>query len=361
MHSIGAQKAKYPYRPKRLLASPPEYFDITISGGSSSNTASLNWKVDPDRSFIVPNGVRATAGSSTALNDVNAYGQLTAAGTVTATRGTSTSGVDIHVCGTVIHGTPEFIVRVQRGTILLGSGQTSNTASISQVDFGASIAIWQGQSGGPTGNNYNSGFADVDLTNSTTVTATRNTSGNTLTVAFVVITFTPKVAKAIQKVANTSTAGVTSETSTLSPTLETISENITFTGGQSTGSTSSQNALWRAELTNTSTVTFTRTSTSGTTRTRRLTLVALQRYIFKSIQRGTIAMGASASATASVSRVEPNQSVVAWLHQSTADGTGVFQNFYCTVKLTDPTTVTADRGTGSSNSTVVSYELWEFW
>ena len=80
----------------------------------------------------------------------------------------------------------------QTGTISLGNGVSSNTATITSVDTTKSFVIFQGEtySSGVSTDQNGPHLAKLVLTDSTTVTANRATSNTfTVTVAFAVITF----------------------------------------------------------------------------------------------------------------------------------------------------------------------------
>lgn len=108
-------------------------------------------------------------------------------------------------------GAVSLVASVQRGTVTISSG-TSNTATITAVDTSRTLLYH-------LGTNYNAaavqddiGFLRVALTNSTTVTASRNTSSANVGVAsFEVVEYLPGVFKSIQRgtVVAGSTASIT--------------------------------------------------------------------------------------------------------------------------------------------------------
>jgi hypothetical protein len=74
---------------------------------------------------------------------------------------------------------------IQRGTIVIGSGTVTNTATISAVNTASAVVRMVGAhiDNGGSGD----GFAYLVLTNSTTITATRTTGNGNLTVEYVVV------------------------------------------------------------------------------------------------------------------------------------------------------------------------------
>jgi len=78
----------------------------------------------------------------------------------------------------------------------------------------------------------------------------------------------------------------------------------------------------------------------------------------RSVQRGTINITSAASATATISAVNTDNSVIRYLSFSNG---GISQNdVYPTLQLTNSTTVTATRYNTSANSTQVVYEVTEY-
>lgn len=88
---------------------------------------------------------------------------------------------------------PSSVVKsVQYGTVTLADSTNSATATISSVDTSKAVVHFLGFT--TTSNfadNQRRIFSDVTLTNSTTVTATRNnsTASNAVTVRFVVVEY----------------------------------------------------------------------------------------------------------------------------------------------------------------------------
>ena len=79
----------------------------------------------------------------------------------------------------------------------------------------------------------------------------------------------------------------------------------------------------------------------------------------KSIQRGTISISNALSATATITSVNTNKSMVSFLG-FTETSTLTDNRGAAYIVLTNATTVTANRLT-SSNTTTVSYEVIEFY
>ena len=153
------------------------------------------------------------------------------------------------------------IKSVQAGVITIADTQTTGTATVVAVVLNNSILIHLGQLS-PALSTPDSALARVELTNTTTVTATRAANVNPLPVSFVLLEFLPGVIKSRQ-------TGTISLTSVASATATITGVNITKTAlfwlGYSTNRASLNNAdLWHPDLVLTNTTTITASVGSGT-------------------------------------------------------------------------------------------------
>ena len=79
----------------------------------------------------------------------------------------------------------------------------------------------------------------------------------------------------------------------------------------------------------------------------------------KSIQRGTITLSSTLTATATISSVNVNKSMLNFL--GCVDGTTSTTNSgFARIELTNATTITATRNTSTFGASVVAYEVIEF-
>lgn len=153
---------------------------------------------------------------------------------------------------------------VEYGTIVLSSVQTSNTATISSVDTTRATVMFLGASnddGNPP--RLNTEVPRLALTNATTVTATRNLANAvTLTVGFVVVSFTAPTQLQTGSIVIASGAATNTATITSVDTTRTI----LFWLGQETSETAlGTSAFARIALTNATTITATRVGTGAST------------------------------------------------------------------------------------------------
>ncbi len=153
-----------------------------------------------------------------------------------------------------------FVKTIQRGTIIIASGNVSNTGTITSVDVNNARSKYLGNNDAGA-DSQPSLLARVALTNGTTVTAFVNTAPtNNLTVAFEIVEYFPGVIKSVQRGSITITGGTGTNTATIT-TVNTLKSELTYLG-TTIGSTGADVA-WLA-LTNATTVTATNKAGSST-------------------------------------------------------------------------------------------------
>lgn len=150
------------------------------------------------------------------------------------------------------------ITRIQRGTISIAAGATSNTATLtSAVDITRTRLVYLGMVGGADAT-VAPVACRVALTDSVTVTATVNTTsaGAARVVGFEVIEYAPGVIRAIRRGTIATTASATgTDTITAVNVDKSTLDNLGFTTDGA--STSPASAQVRVDLTNATTVTVT--------------------------------------------------------------------------------------------------------
>ena len=149
-----------------------------------------------------------------------------------------------------------LIRSIQRATITIAGGSTSNTATITSVDVTNSVLRYLGTEIAGADTTPDIVACRVAFTNATTITATVNTvgAGNRI-VSFEVIEYWPGVLRSVQRGtvtttgSSTGTATITSVTTTKA-TLDFLGFTTTYAGGTLVG-----HALADVVLTNATTVT----------------------------------------------------------------------------------------------------------
>lgn len=167
-----------------VLNSSTQNFALTSTGTATTQTIT---SVTTSQAMIVWGGFSSSNASAT--QDKSPWATLTNGTTVTTNVHTASSFPT--TCFTVVEFKASDIKSVNRGSINIGSGASSATATISSVNTGKCIANWLGQTNSSTSNNTLAhSFNTLVLTNATTVTAARNTTDtNTDTVGWETIEF----------------------------------------------------------------------------------------------------------------------------------------------------------------------------
>lgn len=328
---------------------------VTIGASSASGTATIT-SVTTANAILLWNGETTSNASTSLYSGVSATIALTNATTVTATRGNLIADT-VTVSFTVI----EFasgVNSIQSGSITIAAGGTSNTATISAVGANAFV-LWLGASNVGGGLLYSNIGTSVVLTNSTTVTANCQTglASNTI-VGYMVVDLDSTIVTSVQQRALTGTAAAGSETDTI--TSVTTGNTLLFYNGtvRLSGAVDVDFFSWTQVLTNATTVTFTRTNTASTiSRTHYYTVVQFAAGALNgNVQRGTIALSAQTSNTATISSVTTTKSFVNW--GAFLSATGNADVVQPALTLTNGTTVTAS--VNSAGSPTVSYEVIQF-
>lgn len=152
---------------------------LTVANGQGSDTVTIN-EVDMGRTILYHNGQKGSNGVNGELMVV-----FTNSTTITATRFGSYTG-DAIIKLTVLEFGTGVVNSVQRGTITMSSPQLTNTASINEVDTSKCIVSYLRCN---TNGIISCQTCNVELTNSTTVTANRGAVNGSTNVSFEVLEF----------------------------------------------------------------------------------------------------------------------------------------------------------------------------
>ncbi len=250
-----------------------------------------------------------------------------------------------------------YVNSVQQVSITIAGGSTTGTATISAVGSQAFI-VRQGQTETNSAIAYTTGVARVTLTNSTTVTATRNSSDatKTITVNCAVVDATTNLVTSVQfgTVAVAGTSGTATITS-----VDTTKAAVFFLGMSTTLSTNLNRVMGNVVLTNATTVTGNLGST-GTTTTLGFCVVVFAAGALQSAVQPFNATSTSSSTaeTITVSSVTANNTMVAY------GGTAIASSTYASMlqwgTLTNGTTYTLTRNSSSGSSHAPSITVIEF-
>lgn len=153
-------------------------------------------------------------------------------------------------------GRRSLIKSIQRGTVAVASAALTGTATITAVDLSNSVLVYGGQQTDNSIDTWHRACARIELTNATTITATRFEVGEIQTVTYEVIEFWPGVIKSVQRGTITMTA-VNNATATITA-VNTSKSMLGYLGYSQENPSTASTIMTRLTLTNSTTVTANR-------------------------------------------------------------------------------------------------------
>lgn len=251
------------------------------------------------------------------------------------------------------------ITRIQKVSIGIASGSTSNTATITSVNTANTLIIFNGnQTSQATATNINSCVARVTLTDATTVTATRGASNtDTVTIRCTVIEFSTGV-NSIQYGTVSIAAASTSGTATISS----VGSNafIHWLGSSITTASSSYSNSQAI-------LSFSGTTVTATTGSAFADMVIgfvvcdLSTSILDSVNKYTLTdTSTNSSYTKTVTSIDPTQSIIIRAGENNANAGAAATNTAHTLDLTNSTTVTATRNGTNGSTRTINFWVVEF-
>lgn len=249
-----------------------------------------------------------------------------------------------------------IISSIQQVEITIADTDTTGTATISTVDTSRTAVFFSyGNAGGArqadTTTNVDLVCCRVSLTNATTVTATRGSSGEGVAKVLIctVVEFTDAAVDSVQQGTVTLTDTNTSNTATISSV--TTSRSVVLYNGVSVSADVFEGASSTyVALTNATTVTVTRGIGNATshTLTTGYTVIQFASGVVDSVHPFAITVVSAASATATISSVDTTRTVTFAGGMATDNGRVSADEEMCYCALTNATTVTATRINNSS-------------
>jgi hypothetical protein len=239
-----------------------------------------------------------------------------------------------------------FIDSIEEIEITLAGGSTTGTATITSVDTSRTVILFNGWR-----SNINSDLTQLlcylQLTNSTTVTATRNTGTNAAIVRATVVQFKSTAVSSVQY-GTISMGTSTSATATITS-VNTARSIAFYLGNMANNTATSDRDLCDVTLTNATTVTASRGDAFTNTATVGFVVVEFQAAYVDSVQQVSITIAAgSTSNTASISSIDTSRSVLVFKGNTMTDAQNA-NTALARVSLTNATTVTATRNTSSAS------------
>lgn len=325
-----------------------QQFSITI--GSSAVTGAVSINPVGSGAFILRGG--EISPETVGVGAGCAYLSLPNSSTILATRNSiGTAGYTVTGC--IVDGdTTNLIKSVQYGTISLGAGSPSGTASINPVTNNNTALHYLGKKTSVI--NETLPFGDFILSLSgTTVTATGTSSTGTRVVGFEVIEFQGSVLnQSVQNVSAITTGSVTSYSSSINSVN--TNNTILIHGGANVATVTSNLAQAKqyASLANSTTVTVNVNTASANKKTFNCSVVEFVPGILtQNVQRGTTQLSGTSNNTSTITSSPTSQSAVLWLDNITGTTTGVLNQAFGDVVLTNPTTITVSKNSAISNIT----------
>lgn len=253
------------------------------------------------------------------------------------------------------------IKSIQQVAITIGTGATSNTATISAVDTSKSVIIWNGFNTDHTGSSAAEVFTRIALTNATTVTASRNTSSGSFSVIVraTVVEFTSSMVNSVQAGTIAFNTSQTSNTATITS-VNTSYATVLWLGAITDYTSNSANTvLSSVQLTNATTVTANRNTAGGTNMTVGYMVVEFQAAVIQSIQPRAVTLATNAtSSTDTISSVSTGNTLL--LHNGSTAVSANWANAFYYTSLAGSTSVTLARTGTSSTSRTIYYTVLEF-
>ena len=338
--------------------------EITIGSASTSNTATLSTAVNTSNSLVLYQGMR-TAGTSNTPDKQYARLDLTDGSTVTAYTNTADGSNTRIVRYAVVEFYPGIVKSIQKGTNTIAAGSTSQTTTVSSVTTANSFVAWNGA----TTNNTDATYArDLEcntaiavLTNSTTLTFSRQFSRGDLVTAYTLVEFNPGIVNSIQQIDNT-ILGATGQTDT---TITAVGSTAWMVwGGWRVNNAVLVEATDRIPYcyrTSTTNVRCQRANTSTSVQSRSTpTIIDFKSYLVNSQQSAQTGItSTNSSANATITSVNTSKSALSWLGFSNSGGVASPADHSPTAKINSATQVTIERGGTGSNTTTNSWEVLE--
>lgn len=264
-----------------------------------------------------------------------------------------------------------IISSIQQVEFTIASAATTGTATITSVDTSRSVVFFSnGVFGGlrqtDTANTPDVTMARIELTNATTVTATRNTADTfAITVICTVVEYTADAIDSVQQGTVQITGANLTNTATITS-VNTSRSVVLYNGATSDNTASARQAVaWQElSLTNATTVTGTRGNAGSAPQTSDANFVVIEfaSGVIDSAQEFSITItdGVSTVNTATISSVDTSRSMIfpggiTNSAVSLSPSPGVLR-----ATLTNATTVTATRNTATGDDPVVAGTVVEF-
>lgn len=247
-----------------------------------------------------------------------------------------------------VGGSSFFVQSVQEVEITFSAGSTTGTGTITSVDTTRSIVLLNGWRSA-TNTDLTQLLCHLQLTNATTVTATRNTGTNASIVRATVIQFKASAVSSVQQ--GTISLGTTTSATATITSVDTARSVAVFLGALENHTAASDRAFCAITLTDATTVTANRQDAFTNTATVGYVVIEFASGVVSSVEKVSITIAAGATSnTATITSVDTARSVLFFGGNTLPDAQNA--EISCTrVALTNSTTVTANRNTLHATTT----------
>ena len=328
--------------------------EITIAAGASSGTATIA-SVNTNKSHVVFCGFRS-AETSLATSEDYVRISLTDATTVTA-QTNSANASNSRIAGyEVWEWVGEAITSINSGTITLGS-VLSNTATIPSVDTDYSFVFHLGHNHTVSNGNFNYNQARIEITDATTITATKSdTNFPSLVVGYVAVESNSDYVASVQQFAITIAESTTVTNQTITAVDDTTS--MVIYQGMCVALFAVQDPTRLPYVFRTSTTNL-RAQRAGSSAARTIANATVVEFVSGKVTARAAAQTTIASGAASANATIANAGTAilspggfsSSANVSTVDGP------YTTVKLNSTTQVTVTRGGTPANAPITAWEV----
>jgi hypothetical protein len=328
---------------------------ITIASGSTTGTASVTAPTGTGILLYQGNSTSATTSMAQSLVRLSISGT-----TVTATRNTSSTNT-CTVNFAYIDADPTNLVNsVQYGSIAITSG-TSNTATISSVTTGNSVVALLGFTAANATFDWELNSPILTLTSATVVTAAVGALSTNCTANFVVIEFK---GSALNQSTQFFSKAWTNSTLTTTQTITSVNVNnsmLIYSGSHNGNTATSAIDQQYVTLTNATTVTIASgVANSDAIKCNFWVVEFVAGVLSQNAQRGTIALSAVTSNTATITSATTTQTLCNYCGFTTSiSAVTSLATVLPNITQTNATTLTAAKNTGTGLTTV-SYEALTF-
>ncbi len=341
------------------IVSSIQQVEITIPAGSNSQTATIT-SVDTSRTLLFYGGLRAQGNAT--FDQRFASVTFTNSTTLTAQTNTIDSSNSRTIKVTVFEYLSSAVSSIQYGTIAV-SGNTA-TATISAIDPTRSAVVFLGQTTNTATIDQARGNCCLNLTNSTTVTATRGAANDNVSVNFAVIQYNASIISSVQEVTfSLTSSGVSAPITPIN--LDNVMLiyggnyfiNLSILNGPVTGQ---RNQTYGYMLD--SSHIFGDTDPNPSTSIQKgltITIVEFVTSIVKSNQNARTIVASTPSQDVTISSIDIAKSVPLYLG-GTPGNTGTSATIYGTIKNSSATQFTINTEQTASTA-LMSWQITEFY